>query len=74
MSVNRVVSFKIDESLLHILDSFAAKKRLSRSDVIRQAIIKFLKENGVETPTLEKRVGASSEELAKDEPIIVIKV
>lgn len=39
----RVVTFKIDEELLQKLDSYAINRRLSRSDVIREAIEQFLK-------------------------------
>ncbi|PVU73253.1 CopG family transcriptional regulator [Sulfolobales archaeon SCGC AB-777_J03] len=40
----RIVSFKIEEELLMKLDVYALNKRLSRSDVIREALEKYLKE------------------------------
>ena len=39
----RVVTFKIDEELLQKLDVYALNMRLSRSDVIREAIEQFLR-------------------------------
>ncbi len=39
----RVVTFKIDEELLQKLDVYAINKRLSRSDVIREALEYYLK-------------------------------
>ncbi|MEM0362908.1 MAG: ribbon-helix-helix protein, CopG family [Sulfolobaceae archaeon] len=40
----RVVTFKAEEDLLIKLDLFAVNKRMSRSEVIRKAIEKYLKE------------------------------
>jgi len=40
----RIVSFKIEEELLMKLDVHALNRRLSRSDVIREALEKYLKE------------------------------
>jgi hypothetical protein len=40
------VSFKISYKLLMKLDAFAARQRLSRSDVIRYAIEELLKNEG----------------------------
>ena len=39
----RIVSFKIEEELLMKLDVYALNRRLSRSDVIREALEKYLK-------------------------------
>ena len=39
----RVVTFKIDEDLLQKLDVYALNMKLSRSDVIREAIEFYLK-------------------------------
>ena len=38
----RVVTFKIDERLLERLDMYAVNNKLSRSDVIREAIEFYL--------------------------------
>ncbi|BDB97428.1 ribbon-helix-helix protein, CopG family [Saccharolobus caldissimus] len=38
----RVVTFKVDEELLTKLDLYAINKRLSRSEVIREAIEYYL--------------------------------
>ena len=40
------VSFKISYKLLMKLDAFAARQRLSRSDIIRYAIEELLKNEG----------------------------
>jgi metal-responsive CopG/Arc/MetJ family transcriptional regulator len=40
----RVVTFKIEEDLLELLDSFAIKNKMNRSEAIRTAIIYLLKE------------------------------
>jgi len=42
----RVVTFKIDESLLERLDVACVRKGISRSDAIRAAIIEWLKREG----------------------------
>ncbi|MEM0173197.1 MAG: ribbon-helix-helix protein, CopG family [Sulfolobaceae archaeon] len=38
----RVITFKLDEELLTKLDLYCINKRLSRSEVIRSAIISYL--------------------------------
>ncbi|BFI75444.1 ribbon-helix-helix domain-containing protein [Sulfurisphaera ohwakuensis] len=38
----RVVTFKIDEELLEMLDSICVKNKVERSVIIRQAISEFL--------------------------------
>lgn len=43
----RIVTFKIDEGLLEALDTYARAKRMSRSEVIRDAIERLLKAEGV---------------------------
>lgn len=40
--VMRVVTFKIEEDLLETLDLYAKSKNMARSEVIRQAIIRYL--------------------------------
>jgi len=42
----RVVTFKVDERLLDELDRYAARKRITRSDAIRKAIIELLMRDG----------------------------
>ncbi|CAQ58476.1 ribbon-helix-helix protein, CopG family [Stygiolobus rod-shaped virus] len=39
----RVVTFKVEEDLLELLDSYAIKYRLSRSEAIRKAIETLVK-------------------------------
>jgi len=40
----RVVTFKVEEDLLQLLDMYAIKYRLNRSEVIRKAIEKMVRE------------------------------
>ncbi|PVU75829.1 CopG family transcriptional regulator [Sulfolobus sp. SCGC AB-777_G06] len=40
----RVVTFKLDEELLQLLDLYCINNKLVRSEVIRLAIQKFLEE------------------------------
>jgi metal-responsive CopG/Arc/MetJ family transcriptional regulator len=42
-----LVTFKIDDDILTKMDLYAINHRLSRSDVIREAIWNYLKENGI---------------------------
>jgi len=41
----RVITFKIDSDMLNILDRYAIKHGLNRSEAIRQAIAKLLAED-----------------------------
>ena len=43
-----VVSFKMDESFLDIIDSVVIRKNIKRSVFIRNAIIKYLRSRGVD--------------------------
>ncbi|QJF12278.1 putative transcriptional regulator [Saccharolobus solfataricus rod-shaped virus 1] len=40
----KVVTFKIDEDLLELLDAYAIKNRLHRSEAIRKAIEKMVRD------------------------------
>lgn len=40
----RVVTFKIEEELLQELDLYAVNSRNTRSEIIREALIKYLRE------------------------------
>jgi len=40
----RVVTFKVDEDLLEKLDTYAKLRKKTRSEVIREAIVRLLKE------------------------------
>ena len=51
----RVVTFKIDESILEALDRYAHEKRKARSEVIREAIVSFLRDRGVEIPEVRPK-------------------
>jgi predicted transcriptional regulator len=42
-----VVSFKIDKEMKEKLENYAKSRRASRSEVIRYAVIRLLKEEGV---------------------------
>jgi len=43
----KVMSFKVDEELLHKITELAVRKGMSRSEVIREAVIKYLECEGV---------------------------
>ncbi|BAK54479.1 ribbon-helix-helix protein, CopG family [Sulfurisphaera tokodaii] len=40
----RVVTFKIEENLLQQLDLYALNNRITRSEIIREALIRYLRE------------------------------
>jgi metal-responsive CopG/Arc/MetJ family transcriptional regulator len=41
----RVITVKLDENLLELLDRYAVKNKLNRSEAIRMAIEKLVKED-----------------------------
>ena len=43
----RIVTFKVDVEVLEALDKLARRKRVSRSELIREAITRMLIEEGV---------------------------
>jgi len=46
----RIIEFKAHESLIDILDDFAASVRRTRTDVIRAILAKHLKKEGYDIP------------------------
>ncbi|ABM81444.1 ribbon-helix-helix protein, CopG family [Hyperthermus butylicus] len=48
--MQRIVTFKIEEELLALLDRYAKSRRLTRSEVIREAIEKLLESEGIRVP------------------------
>ncbi len=38
----KVITVKLEEEMLEKIDTIAKKRRMSRSDLIREAILKFL--------------------------------
>ena len=40
----RIVTFKIDDDLLELIDAYAKKNGMTRTDVIRTALMKFIRE------------------------------
>lgn len=49
----RIVSVKLDDELVEMIDRYAAKKRLTRSEVIREAIRKAIaKSREIEEETI----------------------
>ncbi|MEM2007224.1 MAG: CopG family transcriptional regulator [Sulfolobales archaeon] len=46
---------KIDDSLLNALDSAAKNSGLSRSEIIRRALLRYLEENGLKTSKVRVR-------------------
>ncbi len=51
----RVVSFKVDEDLLELLEEFARKKKISKSELIRRALRNYIRDSS-ERPYITKRV------------------
>jgi len=51
----KVISIKIDESLLNAVDTVAKNTGISRSEIIRRALIKYLEENGLSTSKVRVR-------------------
>lgn len=51
----RVVSFKVEEDLLEILEEYARKKKISKSELIRRALRNFINENE-ERPYITRRI------------------
>jgi hypothetical protein len=52
----RVVSFKIDEELLEMLEEYARKRRMTKSEVIRRAIEAYIKDKPQIKPYIGKRI------------------
>lgn len=51
----RVVSFKLDEDLLEILESLAKKKHLTKSEIIRRALRNYINESQ-DRPYITRRI------------------
>lgn len=51
----RVVSFKVEEELLDIIEEYARRKRISKSELIRRALRDYIRERG-EKPYITRRV------------------
>lgn len=48
--MQRIVTFKIEEDMLMLLDRYARMRKLTRSEVIREAIERLLRSEGIEIP------------------------
>lgn len=55
MSAVRVVSFKVDEDLLDLMERVAKRKGITKSELIRRAIKKYLFENKEERKVVATR-------------------
>jgi len=51
----RVVSFKIDEDLLRMLEDYSKKKQITKSEVIRRALIQYIQDTS-DKPYVTKRI------------------
>ena len=51
----RVVSFKVEEELLDIIEEYARKKRISKSELIRRALRSYIS-NSHYKPYITRRV------------------
>ncbi len=52
----RVVSFKVDEDLLEMLEEIAKRKGMSKSELIRTAIRLYLMESNERKPFVTRRI------------------
>jgi len=52
----RVVSFKVDEDLLELLEEVAKQKNISKSEIIRTAIRVYLMNANDKKPFVTKRI------------------
>ncbi|AWR96173.1 ribbon-helix-helix protein, CopG family [Acidianus sulfidivorans JP7] len=50
----RVITVKMDDELIEKLDFYAKTHKVSRSEAIRQAILKYIRENAVKKREEEK--------------------
>ncbi len=51
----RVVSFKVDEELLDMLEEFARKKNVTKSEIIRRAIRNYIMSSN-DRPFITRRI------------------
>ncbi len=59
--MQRIVTFKIDENLLRVLDMCARRYRMTRSELIREAIEYYLRSKGMEIPPRRQTSTASQD-------------
>jgi len=51
----RVVSFKVEEDMLELIEEYARKKRITKSELIRRALRQYI--NGMEErPYITRRI------------------
>ncbi len=51
----RVVSFKVEEDLLDLMERVARRKGITKSELIRQAVMKYLLDNEEERRVIATR-------------------
>ena len=51
----RVVSFKVEEELLDLLEEYAKKRNITKSEIIRRAIRQYIMEQD-DKPFISKRI------------------
>jgi len=56
MSRLKVISFKVDEDLLEQLEAVARQKNMSKSEIIRAAIRRYLYNENPRRPFVTKRI------------------
>ncbi|MEM1712586.1 MAG: ribbon-helix-helix protein, CopG family [Acidilobaceae archaeon] len=53
----RVVSFKVEEDLLELLEEYSRKRNIAKSEIIRRALRNYIiKSKNVEEPIITKRL------------------
>ena len=70
----RIVTFKVDVEVLEALDKLARRKRVSRSELIREAITKMLMEEGMMVNRKRRRSLADSDVYVEDYDDVILIV
>ena len=72
--VYRIVTFKVDVEVLEALDRLARRKRVSRSELIREAITRMLMEEGMMINHRRRRSLADNDVYVEDYGDVILIV
>lgn len=70
----RIVTFKVDVEVLEALDRLARRKRVSRSELIREAITRMLMEEGMMINHRRRRSLADNDVYVEDYGDVILIV
>ncbi len=70
--MQRIVTLKMGEGMLRVLDEYAKRRRLSRSEVIREAIKEYLARKGVKIDTVMGEPNYTSRPRSENEEFVII--